>query len=247
MNTLLRPLLLLLLGIAAGCGSKEVAAPPAKSVNVTVATVIKKDLAITESAVGAESAIDLAQLYDPTRAAGDTLYVRLPFPEHVARDLKIGQSVTLRSFGDEKRSVAGRIKEIRPALNSTTLSREVLVAVSNAAGWRPGGSVTGEVALGRHVNALIVPEQAVVLRPAGAGAAALTAASVVYVVEGDAIEQRTVRQRAVKTGILRNGELEIVEGVQEGETVVVDGASLMSEGTRIKVRDPAAPAEAAKP
>ena len=87
-----------------------------------------------------------------------------------------------------------------------------------------------------------MPEQSVVLRPAGPGAAALTPASVVYVVEGDA-----VKQRAVKTGILRNGELEIVEGAQEGETVVVDGASLMSEGTRIKVREPAAPAEAAKP
>ena len=167
----------LLLAALGACGKQEAPKPPEKIVNATVAAVAVKDLPIAESAVGAETAIGLALDYDPTRVAGGTFYVRLPFPDHVANRLKIGQTVTLSSFSDPTKTVPGKIREIRPALDSTTLSREVIVAVSG--GWRPAGSIRGEVVLGVHKSALVVPEQAVVLRPAG---------SVVYVAEGETVK-----------------------------------------------------------
>ena len=214
-------LLALLASLLAGCGSKESPKPPEKITNVTVARVVQKDLLVTESAVGTETALGIALDYDPTRGSGGTFYVRLPFPEQVAHQLKLGQVVTLTTFAGNK-SAQGRIREIRPPLNVTTQSRDVIVAVSNA-GWRPEGSIRGEVNLGVRRNALIVPEQAVVLRPAG---------SVVYVIEGD-----VAKQRSVKTGIVSEGVIEIVEGVKVEETVAVDGASLLSDNVKIKVRE----------
>ena len=228
----LLPLLLgaLLLAALTACGAKEAPKPPEKFVNATIAPVTVKDLPVVESAVGAETAIGLALDYDPTRLSGGTFYVRLPFPEHVANRLRIGQTVTLNSFADPAKTATGTIREIRPALDSTTLSREVIVAASG--GWRPSGSIRGEVVLGVRKNALVVPEQAVVLRPVG---------SVVYVAEGE-----TVKQRIVQQGVQRGGEIEIISGVNAGETVVVDGASQLTDGAKIKVRDglsvPAAPA-----
>ena len=84
----------------------------------------------------------------------------------------------------------------------------------------------------------MVPEQAVVLRPAG---------SVVYVPEGD-----NVKERVVKQGIARDGEIEIIEGLKSGERVAVDGAGLLSDGAKIKRReagtdDAAAPQKQVKP
>ena len=82
-------------------------------------------------------------------------------------------------------------------------------------------------------GATVVPEQAVVLRPAGA---------VVYVPDGD-----NVKERAIQTGVQRGGESEILTGLKSGETVVVDGAAMLSDGAKIKVRDSgetAAPAAA---
>jgi len=69
----------------------------------------------------------------------------------------------------------------------------------------------------------VVLEQAVVLRPAG---------TVVYVPEGD-----KVKERKVQTGVQRDGESEILTGLKPGETVVVDGAGMLSDGAKIKVRD----------
>jgi multidrug efflux pump subunit AcrA (membrane-fusion protein) len=206
----------------AACAKTEAPKPPERVTNVTVARVAQKDLPITESAVGQETALGYALDYDPTRVSGQAFYVRLPFPEHVASRLRIGQVVALSSFAGPEKTVNGRIREIRPPLNTTTLTRDVIVAVQNS-GWRPLGSIRGEVTLGVQQKALVVPEQAVVLRPAG---------TVVYLVENDA-----VKERAVRTGIAREGIIQIVEGVKPGETVVVDGAALLSDNAKIKVRE----------
>lgn len=216
--------LLLLAALLAGCGGKEPPKPPEKITIVTVARVAQKDLPVTESAVGMETALGVALDYDPTRGSGSTFYVRLPFPEHVANRLKPGQPVTLTSFAGDRKA-EGRIREIRPPLNVTTQSRDVIVTVTNA-GWRPEGSIRGEVSLGVRRNALIVPEQAVVLRPAG---------TVVYVIEGD-----VAKQRSVKTGVVSDGAIEIVEGLKAEETVAVDGASLLTGNAKIKIREAAA-------
>jgi multidrug efflux pump subunit AcrA (membrane-fusion protein) len=205
-----------------GCGERKQAQPPERIVTVTTAQVVQKDLPVTESAVGMETALGMALDYDPTRTRGGTVFVRLPFPEQVADKLRLGQAVMLSSFADPSKSVRGQIREIRPALSATTLSRDVIVAVSSG-GWRPAGSIRGEVTLGVNRGALVVPEQAVVLRPKG---------SVIYAIDGD-----LARERAVKTGIIRDGLIEVLSGVQTGETVVVDGAALLSDSTKIKVRD----------
>jgi hypothetical protein len=218
----------LLLG---ACGKKVEVKPPEKVTPVTTAAVVARDLIIGEVAVGTETALGLAQTYDPTADLARRYYVRLPFPVHVARDLRLGQSVTLTNFADEQ-SANGAIKQILPALNSLTQTVDVIVEVSRPGRWRPQGSVKGELTLGTRKNALVVPEQAVVLRQTGA---------VVYVPEGD-----TADERAVKQGLRRDGVIEILEGVKAGESVVVDGASLLSGGAKIKRRDDTASAPTGK-
>lgn len=217
----------LLLALAvSGCNRPPAAPPPTeKIVNVTVAAAEQRDLPMTASAVGAETAITAALGYDPTHGSGGTTYIRLPFSEATAAQLKIGQAVTLSNFSNPEHTARGTIRAIRPALNAMTLSREVIVAVPASRDWRPIGSVRGEVVTGVRAKALIVPEQAAVLRPAG---------TVVYIVEND-----HVQERRVQTGIVRDGKIEITSGLVATDTVVVDGASLLSDKARIKVREPA--------
>lgn len=221
---------LIVLSLVAGCGKKEEQKPPEKITNITSAEVVTRDLPLTESAVGSETWVGTADTYDPTSSLSRTLYIRLPFPLEVVRRLHPGQPVTLTNF--DGRATTGVIREIRPALSTLTQTVEVIAEVKRPGAWRPAGSVRGEITLEVRRNVAVVPEQAVVLRPAGA---------VVYAIEND-----TARAHTVKTGIQRDGMVEIREGLRPGQIVAVDGAALLSDGAKVSVRQPAPATTGAK-
>jgi RND family efflux transporter MFP subunit len=217
-------LVLVLAGLAvaaAGCGKKEADKPPVKLTNITTASVIRKDLPVVESAVGSATSLSVAQALDPTQVRRGSFTIRLPFPEHVARQLRIGQAVKLTSFDEPGKTATATVQQIRPALDSTTQTMEVIAALPGGREWTAIGSVRGEVVVGVRRGALVVPEQAVVLRPAGA---------VAYVLEGE-----IVKERPLQTGLLRDGVMEITAGLKAGETVAVDGATLLSDGAQVRV------------
>jgi multidrug efflux pump subunit AcrA (membrane-fusion protein) len=68
---------------------------------------------------------------------------------------------------------------------------------------------------------MMVPEQSVVLRPAG---------EVVYVVR-----ENVAHQVIVKTGLIQNGMVELLEGVNANDTVVVDGAGFLTDQAKVSV------------
>jgi len=164
MNRLALAVLLAGLAVfAAGCGKKEADKPLEKSVNVTTAMAVKKDLSITESAVGSSTSLGVAQALDPNSVRRGTVTIRLPFPEHVARQLRIGQSVRLTSFDAAAKTATARVKEIRPALNSSTQTMEVIAELPAGQEWYSIGSVRGEVVVAVRRGAIVVPETAVSL------------------------------------------------------------------------------------
>lgn len=222
-------ILLAFAGLAAlmACDKKQAEKPPERVTVITTATVRQKDLPVIESAIGSATVLGAAEALNPNEMRRGSFTIRLPFPEWVARQLRIGQSVRLSSFDRSDKTATAYVKQIRPALDSTTQTMEVIAELPGGREWYSKGSVRGEVVLGVHKGALVVPEHAVVLRPAG---------SVVYVVNGD-----MANERAVTTGMLREGEIEILSGLKPGETVTVDGAAQLSDGAKVRLRD-AAPA-----
>ncbi|MBI5938232.1 MAG: efflux RND transporter periplasmic adaptor subunit [Betaproteobacteria bacterium] len=165
--------------------------------------------------------------------SSERLRIRLPFPETVAPRIRAGQAVHLFSPSAPDKPFTGKVTEVRPMVGSGSRSFDAIVEVGNPGAWKAGASVTGRVVIETHAGAIMVPEQSVVLRPAG---------KVVYVVaDGKAA------QRMVKTGIKDKGQVEIIEGLNAGETVAVDGAGFLSDKAQVKVQPPAqASAKAAK-
>lgn len=148
------------------------------------------------------------------------LRARLPFPEEMAGRIRPGMEVQVSSPGVSGR-VVGKVDQVRPMSAAGSRSFDVLAVFDNP-GWKPGATVVGAVVLGRHAEAVVVPEQSVVLRPAG---------KVVYVLSGN-----KVAQRVVQTGTKQpDGRLEIVSGLKAGETVVVDGAGFLTDQASVVV------------
>lgn len=153
------------------------------------------------------------------------LRARLPFPETMSGQVRRGMTVQISAAGDDA-VLRTRIAEIRPMAAANNRAFDVYAVFDNPGSWRPGATVTASVVLEERADAVTVPEQSVVLRPAG---------EVVYVVEAG-----KARQRVVQVGINQDGRAEIVSGLQAGETVVVDGAGFLTDGAAVAV----APAQA---
>lgn len=152
------------------------------------------------------------------------LRAHLPFPESALPRLARGQAVRLTSPLVPGRVFEGRIGEIKPSVVEGSRSLDVLVDLDNRDGsLRGGATVNAAVLIAQRTDAVTVPEQSVVLRPAG---------KVVYaIVEGKA------KQRPVKAGAKRNGRIEILEGIQPGETVALDGAGFLTDGAAVNVKE----------
>lgn len=149
------------------------------------------------------------------------LRAHLPFPEHIGSKLKAGLKVRLTSPTSDK-SVESVVHELKPMITEGSRTIDVIVDVTDAPNWQPGASVSGTVILGEQAAALMIPEQSLVLRPAG---------EVAYVVRNN-----VAYQAIVKTGLRQNGLIEILEGLNANDTIVVDGAGFLTDKADVSVQ-----------
>ena len=154
------------------------------------------------------------------------LVTRIQVSELEVATLRAGDVVplTVDALGGQR--VEGRIRRIFPSADSSTRLVPVEVALSGRQldGLRPGYTVRATLALDKRDDALLVPSRAV-SGPAGARA--------VYIVKGGQIERR-----AVSIGSDMSGLSEVLDGVVEGDSVIVSGTSMIREGAKAKVVAP---------
>jgi RND family efflux transporter MFP subunit len=161
-----------------------------------------------------------------TVADVSTLVTRVQVSELEVSTLRAGDVVPLSvdALGGQK--VEGHIRRIFPSADSATRLVPVEVALSGKQlqGLRPGYTVRATFALDRRDDALLVPSRAV-SGPAGARA--------VYIVSGGLIARKAVRVGSDMAGLS-----EILEGVGEGDSVIVSGTSTLREGAKARVVEP---------
>ena len=148
------------------------------------------------------------------------LRAHLPFPERIGGLLKAGLKIRLTT-PTSSNSIETVIHEIKPMISEDNRTIDVIADIVDAPGWQAGASVTGTVTLGKQAAAMMIPEQSLILRPAG---------EVVYVVRNN-----TAHQAVVKTGARQNGLIEVLEGLKENETIVVDGAGFLTDKAPVKI------------
>jgi len=148
------------------------------------------------------------------------LRAHIPFPENIAVKIKPGQPIKL-STPTSGTIVNTTVKEIKPLIMVDNRSVDVIADVDYTPGWQAGASINAELTLNQKDGVLMVPEQSVVMRPAG---------EVVYV-----IENNTAHQRIIQTGERKSGMVEVIDGLEAGAKVAVDGAAYLTDKTPVKI------------
>lgn len=144
----------------------------------------------------------------------------------VVTALSAGTTEVLAYSGNGETLLAtGRLVTPDNAIDTSTgtISLKAEFPNANRALW-PGQFITARVRLNVESNAVVIPLQAVQHGPDGLFAYVVDAAS------------SAATRRKIRVGYQDDSKAEITDGLQGGETLVLDGQSRLQEGTRVTPR-----------
>lgn len=158
------------------------------------------------------------------------LWARIHVPERALPQLRIGQPARLKVETYPDHEFTGVIKMISPTVDANTGTVRVTLELRNPGSLRPGMFGTAYIATQTNPDAIVVPRRAI-LRERDQ--------NFVFVVNADS----TVSRREIAIGFAEEDLIEVIQGIQAGETIVTVGVETLNDGYPVVVQGaaPAAP------
>jgi membrane fusion protein, multidrug efflux system len=171
----------------------------------------------------------------------DPILVDFRLPQQDLARVAVGQTVTLTADTFPGITFSGHIDAINPLVDSATRNVQLEAAVDNHARQLiPGMFGHLQVAAGKLVHALTLPQSAVTYNPYGA---------TVFLVIPDSANKggQTVRQTFVTLGDTRGDQVQALSGVKEGDVVVTAGQLKIKNGTPVAIDNSIRPSDDPNP
>jgi len=151
------------------------------------------------------------------------LRVRLEVPERFAGQIRRGQPIDIRLEASTLKRT-GRVMRLSPSIEAQNRSLTVEGEIPNQDGvLRPGSFVEGLITVNAEALGFTVPGSSVV---------SFAGVERVYTVNNGILDDRIV-----KTGRrLANERVEVLEGIKDGDLVVLGANEKMSKGQKVRVK-----------
>lgn len=155
---------------------------------------------------------------------------RPELPEAELARVAPGAAVAVRAADGQ--AVRGRVRAVSPGVDTATRTGTVYAELPEPGTLQAGAFVEGRIVTSRS-TALMVPAAAVVMRDGYA---------YVFTVNANNIVSRV----RVRTGASDGGQVEVLDGLSPGQTLVATGAGFLGEGDKVRVVEAAAATPAVK-
>ncbi len=213
------------------------------------AIIAKKTISAPFSGKLGISQVDQGQYLNPgdpvvTLQALDPIYVNFYIPEQQLLNVALGQTVNITTDSYPHRTFSGEITTINPIIDVSTRNVVIEATIENPdKELLPGMFARIEVITGAPMRKLTLPQTAISYNPYG---------SIVYQVVPeenvtDGSKQLIAKQKFVITGETRGDQIQVLEGVKEGEEVVTSGQVKLKNNALITVNNSVVPSNDANP
>ncbi len=188
-------------------GDTEIRAP--------ISGVISKRLVSIGAAVKEKTPVFVIVTLNPLKISGTV-------PERFAPEVQVEQKVKVSVEGFPGKFFPGEVKRISPQIDPETRSLTVEAEIPNLEEiLKPGFFAKALIFTQKEKGVPFVPEEAVYY---------FIGITKVFVIEdGKALE------RIVKTGIHKDGKVEIIQGIKAGELVATSNLSQLANGVSVEV------------
>ena len=154
------------------------------------------------------------------------MIVKAPFSDTVVSQLKVGDPAAVLATDAPGEPLKGQVTLLGRSSDPTNRTVEVWVTLGNGLGrLRANGAAQVTISANSKSDAIVVPASAVTLDASNADE------GTVMVVDAQSVAHET----KVTVGIRTTDKMEIVEGLQGGETVVIEGNFSLPDGTRVDI------------
>ncbi|MEM9663472.1 MAG: efflux RND transporter periplasmic adaptor subunit [Bacteroidota bacterium] len=153
-------------------------------------------------------------------------------PERELGKIRVGQTAALEFDALPLEDFTGRVKLISPVVDPSTGTFRVTVEVRDPSrAVKPGMFGRVHIVYDTRTDIVLVPKEAVMAEDDAAN---------VFVID----EEGRAHRRTVVTGYVDGPRVEIMEGLQAGDQVIVVGQNALRDSTRVEVINAAPAAEA---
>ncbi len=156
----------------------------------------------------------------------DSVKVEVEIPERYLAQIQVGQNLSFTVAAYPKQEFPGQVYFIAPQVSETLRTVNVKARIANPSHLlRPGMFASLTLTLLIRDSAIVIPEVAIIHN---------ANAFMVFVVGQD----DTASLRTIKVGERLAGKVEVVEGLKEGEEIVVEGHQKVVPGAKVKRSSP---------
>jgi HlyD family secretion protein len=165
-----------------------------------------------------------------TLIQGNQLELLADVPQAQLTQVSVGAPATVTSSTDANVRVEGTVQEIQPLVDPETRTAQVVIRLPESVRLRSGMFLTAEIQSGQR-SGLTIPAKALLPQPDGSVR--------VYVLGADQTAiARPVEIGARVPGAGEDGDrVEILQGLESGEQVIVAGASYVQDGDTVTVAE----------
>ena len=152
--------------------------------------------------------------------AGLQLEISLPGKEMGRAEA--GQDVRIMNYTLPDDTLSGTVTQVSPALDAASRSFKAMVEIDNPELLlRPGMFVKAEIIVARSDSAIVIPKDVVQVKQRG---------KTVFIVQKGAAQERIIT-----TGLENPGWIEVIEGLEPNERLVVRGFETLRNRSKVKV------------
>jgi HlyD family secretion protein len=148
---------------------------------------------------------------------------RINVPQSEASAVKVGQTATVTQ-PDTKQEMEGKVTVVSPEADPNTTSVQIWIEIANSGErLKPGTAVHAAIATEVYKAATVVPAAAIL--PGEEGGTA------VFTVSSDSV----AHMRAVTLGVREGNQVQVLNGVNPGEEVVMVGGMGLDDNAKVKI------------
>ncbi|WP_430810891.1 MULTISPECIES: efflux RND transporter periplasmic adaptor subunit [unclassified Carboxylicivirga] len=151
-----------------------------------------------------------------------SMMMDLSMPENLLGQVEINQEANIMNYALPNDTLKGRITELSPAIDIEARTFKGRLRVDNDQELlKPGMFVKAEIVVDQRDSALVIPKEVIITEGNR---------KVVFVAKNSAAQKRYIR-----TGIETMSEVEVLEGIEVNERLIIKGFETLKDRSKVKV------------